>query len=459
MAWGTPVSVSIIEEINVRKIPVTLFVNLLIVAAGLQLLFPVCSSAEEDQNRKAYYTIQIGTYISEDAAQRSYKNLAEKLNDSQLHGLRIEKIKKYYVVRIGRYDSKEDAERFYPELRDKTAAPPLVTKTRVGPETIIKQYMSKEERRKPAADLPPPKAAPGQSAAGEKGGQKETEPPPILTEKKKQIVLAPAENKEQKAAARLPEKQKITAAPPVQPESVKEQKKCGVKPVLVLIDESGSMLGMAKAAKADERAAGGPVSKVELQKQILERISPKLTASRCSFGIYRFRFFPGTHLLYEPLLKIDAHDPGYAKKIVRNYFTEDYEIYTRSSPITDVLQQLDIDILWKMSGSLTILLISDGVVTNIEPQNTANSQNQKNKETLLLAEVSWLKKKYGTALTIHSIYIANGNDENPDEEDAYRSLMEDIAELGGGSSFTGMDLLRNDRLMNELSAELCCGEN
>ena len=88
------VSLSVNKEIIVQKITVSLFVTSIILIAGLQLLVPVPSDAEQEQSQDAYYTIQIGTYISEDAAERSYQMLLGRLNDKHLQYLRIEKIKK-----------------------------------------------------------------------------------------------------------------------------------------------------------------------------------------------------------------------------------------------------------------------------------------------------------------------------------------------------------------------------
>ena len=72
----------------------------------------------------------------------------------------------------------------------------------------------------------------------------------------------------------------------------------------------------------------------------------------------------------------------------------------------------------------------------------------------LLAEVWRLKKKYGAWFTIHTVYIATKVDQSPDVG-AAQLLMRDIAKLGNGSAYAGMALLQNDRLMRELSAELC----
>ncbi len=453
------------EEINVRSISVRLGFTVMIIAIGLQLPVPCPSWADQEQNQTAYYTIQIGTYVSENGAEEIYQRLIRKLDDSQLQDLRIEKIKNFYVVRIGRYDSKDNADKFYPAVRAKVADAPLVTKTRIGTESIIRVYRPKKPREQSAAELPPQKNVTLLPEAKVEDQQQEAESLPMLSEKKKQVVPPLTVKKQERITAKPPEKEKQTSALTVKPESVAVQEKCIAKPVLVLADFSGSMLGMAKAVGTQARnepVVGNPITKVELLKQLLLGLCPQLAVNGCRFGVYRFRFFPGTHLLYESLLKIDSYDPGYLKKTLQNYFTtDDYEIYTRRSPITDVLQQLDIDILWKLSGRLTILLISDGILTNNGYKDISESQMQtnKNKETLLLAEVRWLMKKYGSQLTIHSIYIASEDDKSLGNTDPHQLLLQDIAELGGGSAYTGMDLLKNERLINALAADLCCTGN
>ena len=135
----------------VRKISVSLCCTVVIMTAALLFLAPDRSLAEQEQNQAAYYTIQIGTYISENAAERIYQRLAEQLNSSRLHDLRIEKIKDYWVVRIGRFDTKDDADMVYPVVRTRVPGAPLVTKTRVGPESVIRQDWVKESREQAAA--------------------------------------------------------------------------------------------------------------------------------------------------------------------------------------------------------------------------------------------------------------------------------------------------------------------
>ena len=457
---GNLVSLSVNKERIVQKITVSLFVTWIILIAGLQLLLPPLSYAEQDQNQAPYYTIQLGTYISEDAAERNYQRLLGRLNDRQLQYLRIEKIKKYYVVRIGRYKNKDAADRFYPIVRAKVADSPLVTKTRVGPQSLIKQYELKTiQTQKKEKSPPPAKTVPPKIAKAAAGKEKALSPPPE-TRKEEQIVSSPPVQKEKQSAPTLVGRKKRPVASLVMPTPPEAQEKCIAKPVLVLADVSGSMLenAMGNGSQPEGKpGAGELLKKIEVEKQLLLRISRQLVSSQCGFGVYRFRFFSGKQLLYEPLLKIDSYGKRHVRNTLENYFTTDYEAYNRRSPITDVLQQLDTDILWKMSGRLTILLISDGIVTNNGFQYTSNSQIQKNKHAVngLLDEVRRLKKKYGAWLTIHTVYIASRDDKSPNDGGAYQ-LLKNIAKLGNGSVYAGISLPQNDRLMSELSAELCC---
>ncbi|MEF9437591.1 MAG: SPOR domain-containing protein, partial [Candidatus Mariimomonas ferrooxydans] len=58
------------------------------------------------------YTIQTGTFIRAERAQKQFDSLRQKLDEGKLDFLRIEKVNKYHTVRLGKFESKSAAEKF-----------------------------------------------------------------------------------------------------------------------------------------------------------------------------------------------------------------------------------------------------------------------------------------------------------------------------------------------------------
>ncbi len=454
-----------------QNVTFKLSVFLVILFVGLQFIAPCFSYALLEKEQSAYYTIQIGTYISENAADRIYRKLAEKLSTDQLQHLRIEKIKAYYVVRIGRFSNKEEADRFSPTVSSKLSDAPLVTKTSVGPEVVLKEYRLQTAPKEVSIK----KQHPGMAAAPQRvkevtAGDKVAVLPPA--QKKNEPEIRPADHKKNQAAASPLSARKRAVPAKVSTKTLKVHKKCFAKPVLVLADVSGSMLDAIKGtagrtgAEQEFDASGteeiesvaDSVTKVALQKEILLEIGKQMAGSKCDLGIYQFRFSPGKQLLYEPLLRIDSYGSMQAYDTIKNYFRTDYKVYNRRSPITDVLQQLDTNIFWKLSGKISVLLISDGMMTNNGHHVSFEHQEQRKKTewSLLQSEVKRLKKKYGDSITIHTIYIESWVDQDPTSHDAAEILFKRLADLGEGKKYSGLTLRDDQRVLNELFAGLCC---
>lgn len=89
-----------------------------------------------------FYTIQIGSFLEIDRAEREFNHIAELLQAKTYDNLRIEKIGEFYVVRIGKYDTFSSAEAIFRELVHKIDSP-----------TVLKAYI-KEERIIKLQDIP-----------------------------------------------------------------------------------------------------------------------------------------------------------------------------------------------------------------------------------------------------------------------------------------------------------------
>jgi hypothetical protein len=80
------------------------------------------------------YTIQTGSFIEIERAQKQFDSLAQILNKGELDYLRIEKVDKYYSVRVGNFQNYAIAKKF---LR--------TNKRHLSPAVILNAYI-KDER-------------------------------------------------------------------------------------------------------------------------------------------------------------------------------------------------------------------------------------------------------------------------------------------------------------------------
>ncbi len=63
------------------------------------------------------YTIQLGSFIMAESAQRKYNQVTGLLHEEILKYLRIDKVGKYYAVRLGKYTEYDDAKDYYESFK------------------------------------------------------------------------------------------------------------------------------------------------------------------------------------------------------------------------------------------------------------------------------------------------------------------------------------------------------
>ncbi len=97
-------------------------------------LLPLNSYASEE-----FYTVQTGSFIIIEPAQKQFEFLTQKLNDNWLSYLRVEKVEKFYTVRLGKYEDKAKAEQCLEEITP-IFPQAMIIKAYVKDERIIKLY-------------------------------------------------------------------------------------------------------------------------------------------------------------------------------------------------------------------------------------------------------------------------------------------------------------------------------
>ncbi len=109
-----------------------------------ETLAPTTNFATGFNEQQEYYTIQVGSYSIEDAAEKKYQFLVKALRETQRDHLRIEKVQGYHTVRIGRFESLADADAFLG-----TVGEPLdganILQAYIKAERISRQYQSAAE--------------------------------------------------------------------------------------------------------------------------------------------------------------------------------------------------------------------------------------------------------------------------------------------------------------------------
>jgi len=83
---------------------------------------------------KTIYTIQTGSFLKMERAQKQFNSMLQKLNGKEINFLRIEKIGKYFSVRLGRFNDYYTAKQFV-----------IAAKPNLSSAVILKAYI-KEER-------------------------------------------------------------------------------------------------------------------------------------------------------------------------------------------------------------------------------------------------------------------------------------------------------------------------
>ena len=67
---------------------------------------------DDKYESQTIYTIQIGSFVEIERAEKQFDLIAQVLDEKELDYLRIEKIGDFYTIRIGKYEDPFDAENF-----------------------------------------------------------------------------------------------------------------------------------------------------------------------------------------------------------------------------------------------------------------------------------------------------------------------------------------------------------
>ena len=98
------------------------------------LLLPLYSYAIE-----RIYTVQTGSFITLEHAQKQFDSLIQRLDNKKLDNLRIEKINKYYSVRLGKFEDYAVAEKFLNAIKP-LPSPAIIIKAYFIDERIVRLY-------------------------------------------------------------------------------------------------------------------------------------------------------------------------------------------------------------------------------------------------------------------------------------------------------------------------------
>ncbi len=133
-------------NINVRTITSRLHASRVLILLFLLLCLPVNSFASN-----LIYTLQAGSFLRIDSAQKQFDSLVQIFNEKELDHLRIEKIGKYYSVRLGKFDNRSEVEQSLTTMKKRVASF-LMLKAYYKKERIEKLYIP----AKTAPDAPQP---------------------------------------------------------------------------------------------------------------------------------------------------------------------------------------------------------------------------------------------------------------------------------------------------------------
>jgi hypothetical protein len=85
------------------------------------------------------YTIQTGSFVKVERAQKQFDSIASLLNQRELDYLRIEKIGKYYSVRVGNFNDYAIAEKFL-QSNERHLSTAVILNAYLKDERIIRSY-------------------------------------------------------------------------------------------------------------------------------------------------------------------------------------------------------------------------------------------------------------------------------------------------------------------------------
>ncbi|UCH82162.1 MAG: SPOR domain-containing protein [Nitrospiraceae bacterium] len=85
------------------------------------------------------YTIQAGNFDNITNAQKAFDSIVNKLDENQLHYLRIEKIGEYYCVRLGKFDGYDTARDFFQTIKHQLSDA-IILEAYIKDERILKLF-------------------------------------------------------------------------------------------------------------------------------------------------------------------------------------------------------------------------------------------------------------------------------------------------------------------------------
>ncbi len=247
------------------------------------------------------------------------------------------------------------------------------------------------------------------------------------------------------------------------------------KPLVILADVSGSMQDKVEIVyKKDNKEKKEKISKVDLMKRILVKLTKGLDSNIRKTDVIRFRHQPGNKSFYTCFFKNEDQDIKELSEKIEDEFDTDYPVFNRRTPIGDMLRQLDEKVLDSVKGNVTLVLISDGFETFYDLENDArySLSDKFNIDDDIkgpLCEIRRLKEKYGDKISIHTVFMEKRSKEyknnelalffKKDENEIKREVdgeivLKRMAYLGGGKSFSGEKIAENPELLKELKAFL-----
>jgi len=122
-----------------------------LVAGGVEEKKDIQSIKQHDEiimnNQSAYqtiFTIQTGSFIKIEHAQKQFNSLVQTLNENDLDYLRIEKVGKFYSDRLGKFNNYTAAEKFLQAINHKVTGT-MILKAYIKDDRIMKLYTIDEK--------------------------------------------------------------------------------------------------------------------------------------------------------------------------------------------------------------------------------------------------------------------------------------------------------------------------
>ena len=95
--------------------------------------------SDNQYENRLIYTIQSGSFINIEHAQKQFKFIIQSLSGEELNYLRIEKVKDFYIVRFGKFEDYATAEKFLQALEPKLSKA-IILNAYIKDDRIIKLY-------------------------------------------------------------------------------------------------------------------------------------------------------------------------------------------------------------------------------------------------------------------------------------------------------------------------------